>query len=203
MRKTFTSSLPYGQTATTLQLPQFRLGIRQSMWPHSAILWMCVAICHQCLPSTLMPQLWPHCVECADGFALSLLRRCGSLSSTKHGMSSAPRGERVHRAGRGEMCTTCVRSPDICSPMHVPTSCQCLPHRSLMAAVLSVPPEGLVLEPSMFAHALSRPQKPSTADEEHTSLARYSYVGGNFGIPHRDHSSTDCFGEHALSGLPA
>jgi hypothetical protein len=84
-----------------------------------------------------------------------------------------------------------------------------------MAAVLSIPPDGLVLEPSMYAHTLSRPRKPSMAhagegavatraqgEEEQTGLARYSYVGGNFGIPHRDHSSTDCFCAHAISSPP-
>ena len=27
-----------------------------------------------------------------------------------------------------------------------------------------------------------------------TELRRFSYLGGNFGTPHRDHASSDCFG---------
>ena len=64
----------------------------------------------------------------------------------------------------------------------------------------------------MFAHSLTRPRDPLSpelmADADNTKdgnveLARYSYVGGNFGIPHRDHSSADCFGSLLLSMQPA
>ena len=68
----------------------------------------------------------------------------------------------------------------------------------------------LVLEPSVFAHALSKPrteeEEAQAATEEAGAAAassaeiqRFSYLGGNFGLPHRDHSSADCFDE---SGRP-
>jgi hypothetical protein len=65
----------------------------------------------------------------------------------------------------------------------------------------------LVLEPSVFAHALSRPrsmeEEKAAAEEEDEAgasaasaeIQRFSYLGGNFGLPHRDHSSADCFDE--------
>lgn len=60
--------------------------------------------------------------------------------------------------------------------------------------------EHLVLEPSIFAHALAKPPALSSSGaggcghaEVTGEIARHSYTGGNFGLPHRDHSSADCF----------
>ena len=68
----------------------------------------------------------------------------------------------------------------------------------LLAAVLAPdePPAeaaaACVLEPSFFAYALSRPGERDDAapDDE---VQRHSVAGGNFGLPHRDHSSAECF----------
>ena len=51
-----------------------------------------------------------------------------------------------------------------------------------------------VLEPSFYAHALARPADAAAARGGGTELRRFSYLGGNFGTPHRDHASSDCFG---------
>ena len=59
--------------------------------------------------------------------------------------------------------------------------------------------EHLVLEPSIFAHALAKPPALSSSGaggcghaEVTGEIARHSYTGGNFGLPHRD-TSADCF----------
>ncbi len=53
----------------------------------------------------------------------------------------------------------------------------------------------VVLEPSFFAYALARPEEAEAeaAAAAGREIVRHSYVGGNFGLPHRDHSSRDCF----------
>lgn len=52
----------------------------------------------------------------------------------------------------------------------------------------------VVLEPSFFAHSLSRPEDPLATDAgQSREVARHTTLGGNFGLPHRDHSSSDCF----------
>uniref|UniRef100_A0A7S4FAP9 Uncharacterized protein n=1 Tax=Chrysotila carterae TaxID=13221 RepID=A0A7S4FAP9_CHRCT len=65
------------------------------------------------------------------------------------------------------------------------------------------PVECVVLEPSFSAHVLSHPDEleaVATAADGPTELSRFSYPGGNFGIPHRDHSSHDCF-EDGLASM--
>lgn len=51
----------------------------------------------------------------------------------------------------------------------------------------------VVLEPSFFAHALSQPSDPAGVVKESIDVVRHTTLGGNFGLPHRDHSSSDCF----------
>ena len=66
---------------------------------------------------------------------------------------------------------------------------------ALLAEVLApgAGPAALVLEPSFYAHALARPADAAAARGGGTELRRFSYLGGNFGTPHRDHASSDCF----------
>ena len=103
---------------------------------------------------------------------------------------------------------------------------------STLPEALPVGVQQLVLEPSVFAHALEKPASAEDTDEERrreaasqdaSEIARHSYLGGNFGaprplllrlsgtlseplseppigLPHRDHSSSDCF--DAASGEP-
>ena len=62
-----------------------------------------------------------------------------------------------------------------------------------LAEVLHADESDVVLEPSFFAHALSRPEEPSASARLSVEVARHTTLGGNFGLPHRDHSSSDCF----------
>jgi len=61
------------------------------------------------------------------------------------------------------------------------------------------PVENVVLEPSFSAHLLSHPEELAAAEAAEEAqggsahIARFSYPGGNFGLPHRDHSSRECF----------
>ena len=62
-------------------------------------------------------------------------------------------------------------------------------------------PHDVVLEPSLNAHVLTRPPAPAEAAEANTSeIQRHTSMGGAFPLPHRDHSSADCFDQ--LSGQP-
>lgn len=70
---------------------------------------------------------------------------------------------------------------------------------ALAAAVLAPgePAAALVLEPSFHAHALvssaEQAAAQAAADAGSAELPRYSAVGGQFGLPHRDHSTRECF----------
>lgn len=74
----------------------------------------------------------------------------------------------------------------------------------LLAEVLAPgePPDAIVLEPSFFAYALVRPAEAAALEDaaDAREVVRHTYVGGNFGLPHRDHSSADCFDD--ASGAP-
>ena len=74
----------------------------------------------------------------------------------------------------------------------------------LLAEVLAPgePPDAIVLEPSFFAYALVRPAEAAALEDaaDAREVVRHTYVGGNFGLPHRDHSSADCF--DGVSGAP-
>lgn len=64
--------------------------------------------------------------------------------------------------------------------------------------------EQAVLEPSIGAHVLTRPIAHGQAEEAErgsTELQRHTPIGGAFSIPHRDHSSADCFDEHGAPTL--
>ena len=60
-----------------------------------------------------------------------------------------------------------------------------------------------VLEPSLGAHALSRPATYGMDDRTDGGgeIQRHTPIGGAFSMPHRDHSSSDCFDEHGAPTL--
>ena len=69
----------------------------------------------------------------------------------------------------------------------------------LSATLLGAPASELVLEASFHAHALrSGAERAAAADAEAADgeagveLKRYAEVGGQFGLPHRDHSTREC-----------
>lgn len=68
----------------------------------------------------------------------------------------------------------------------------------LLGAVLAVDgdadPSEAVLEPSIGAHVLSRPSAACRdAEGASSEIQRHTPIGGAFSLPHRDHSSADCF----------
>ena len=63
-------------------------------------------------------------------------------------------------------------------------------------------PNDVVLEPSFFAHALARPASAGAdADEGGHEIRRQTSMGGAFPLPHRDHSSAECYDADG-SGAP-
>lgn len=76
-------------------------------------------------------------------------------------------------------------------------------HWRLLGAVLEPagePLAGAVLEPSFGAHVLSRP-RTRPQDEACTEIQRHTAIGGAFSLPHRDHSTSDCFDERGAPTL--
>mmetsp|Transcript_60985 Transcript_60985/g.163582 ORF Transcript_60985/g.163582 Transcript_60985/m.163582 type:complete len:567 (+) Transcript_60985:21-1721(+) len=63
-----------------------------------------------------------------------------------------------------------------------------------IASVFGVEAEELVLEPSVFGYLLDRPDDVQ-AKLDAKAMSRHTYAGGNFGVPHRDHTYLDCFDE--------